>query len=377
MFRAVVGQFGVQAVEDVAPGPDDTGLILLTPEAGQEPLLDDPHALEIAIRAELERLGTSDAIVSVAYLQVNTAGSGVLRETVQAWLSNLREEVAVTAPGIALRQAVSQLLRGNGLSTLFQPIVRVESGQVVGYEALSRGQLGGTTESPPELLAAARQAGLERELDLEMARLALRRAQRFLRDPQLLLFVNLGAPTLLSGLRSLMAESDGDRWPWSQTVLELTERSPITDIAAFARERDAARRRGLRFALDDAGAGYAGLATLALLAPEFIKVDMALVRNCHRQPIKQKIIDSLVYLARQTQSTVIAEGVETRAELETIRSLGVQLAQGYLFAHPSGIPHAVSLPGRGQPWTAARGERIDALSGSAQPLVPLRHRRSA
>jgi EAL domain-containing protein (putative c-di-GMP-specific phosphodiesterase class I) len=121
-------------------------------------------------------------------------------------------------------------------------------------------------------------------------------------------------------------------------VSEVSERSPIANLPAVWESRDRGRALGIRFALDDVGAGYAGLAALALLAPDFVKVDMALVRDCHRDPAKQAVIAALVLYAQRVGAVVIAEGVETPEESRVVCDLGVDLLQGFLFARPTEYP---------------------------------------
>ena len=112
------------------------------------------------------------------------------------------------------------------------------------------------------------------------------------------------------------------------------------------------RAHDLRFALDDTGAGFAGLATLALLEPEFVKVDVSLVRACDATPFKRAIIESLLALGQTSRFEVIAEGIETFAEFTTLRRLGVCLGQGYLLGRPEELP-VTRLVGRSPWWSAA------------------------
>jgi EAL domain-containing protein (putative c-di-GMP-specific phosphodiesterase class I) len=130
----------------------------------------------------------------------------------------------------------------------------------------------------------------------------------------------------------------GDGWPWKQVVLEITEKAPVQNPESFLAVLKWARDAGVRFALDDVGAGYSGLSSYALLRPEYTKVDIGLVRGCDQDEVRRAIISSLVALAHRTGSLVVAEGVETAAELDTVRWLGVDLVQGYLVAPPSEFP---------------------------------------
>jgi EAL domain-containing protein (putative c-di-GMP-specific phosphodiesterase class I) len=133
----------------------------------------------------------------------------------------------------------------------------------------------------------------------------------------------------------------GYRWPPERVVLEVSERAPIHNLSSVAAHCERARRSGVRFALDDAGAGYAGLAALATLAPEYVKIDLALVRDCDRDPAKRATVGALAHFGRDTGAKLIAEGIETADELQTLRSLGVDYVQGFLLARPEEVPSRV------------------------------------
>jgi EAL domain-containing protein (putative c-di-GMP-specific phosphodiesterase class I) len=231
------------------------------------------------------------------------------------------------------------MVEKGGIRTVFQAIVGASNGQVLGYEALSRGPAGHRWERPDLLLDAADRAGLSSLVQWEMLGLARLRAQQRLRSDHHLLFVN--APDMRFWPEAALdggAERDAV-WPWNRLVSEVSERAPIVNLPEVWETRDRGRARGIRFALDDVGAGYAGLAALALLAPEFVKVDMALIRDCHRDPAKQAVIAALVQYARRAGAAVIAEGVETADESRVVCDLGVDLLQGFLFGRPTEGPY--------------------------------------
>ena len=124
-------------------------------------------------------------------------------------------------------------------------------------------------------------------------------------------------------------------------VLEITERIGLDEVAGPARVA-MLRRLGYRIAVDDLGAGYAALGALAVLEPEIVKLDMSLVRDIERHPTKRRVVGAIATLCRELGSRVIAEGVETAAELAVIRELGIDLIQGYLFAKPArGFPQPI------------------------------------
>ena len=119
-----------------------------------------------------------------------------------------------------------------------------------------------------------------------------------------------------------------------RVVLEITERASVTHDEALNRHIDALRALGYRVAVDDLGAGYAGLTTLARIQPEFVKLDGSLVRDIDTSGVNQLIVAAVVDLSRRMGLRVIAEAIETAPELATLRDLGVDLMQGYYFAKP-------------------------------------------
>jgi EAL domain-containing protein (putative c-di-GMP-specific phosphodiesterase class I) len=117
-----------------------------------------------------------------------------------------------------------------------------------------------------------------------------------------------------------------------RVVLEITERAAIDDVSDVRVRVANLRRMGFRIAIDDLGAGYAGLSSFAALEPEIVKLDMSLVRNVHESPIRQRLIGSMTSLCVDMGMQVIAEGIETAAECATVCSFGCNLLQGHLFA---------------------------------------------
>jgi EAL domain-containing protein (putative c-di-GMP-specific phosphodiesterase class I) len=117
-------------------------------------------------------------------------------------------------------------------------------------------------------------------------------------------------------------------------VLEITERSAIEDVKDIQARVTMLRRLGFRIAIDDLGAGYAGLSSFAALEPEIVKLDMSLVRNVHQSDIRQRLVGSMTALCKEMGMGVVAEGVEVVEERDCLRGLGCELLQGYLFARP-------------------------------------------
>jgi len=121
----------------------------------------------------------------------------------------------------------------------------------------------------------------------------------------------------------------------NRIVLEITERAAIETSSNLLSKLDVLRKIGYRIAIDDLGAGYAGLNYFALLKPDVVKIDMTLIRGIDRDPVKRKIVKSLISLSRELGIMVVAEGIETTGERDTLIELGCNLLQGFLFAKPS------------------------------------------
>src|SRR5665648_596661 len=141
-----------------------------------------------------------------------------------------------------------------------------------------------------------------------------------------------------------------------QTVMEITENSVIDDFPHMRHVVDRLRDQGFRIAIDDAGAGYSGLQTMVEIEPDFIKLDMSLTRHLDTSVVKQKLVGTLRDFCRQADIALVAEGIETLAQLDALLALGITYGQGFLFAHP-GSPYPLRqtiLPGGAPAATAPR-----------------------
>ena len=245
-------------------------------------------------------------------------------------------------------ERLKALLSAKRLRAVFQPIVGVTSGEVLGYEALIRGPAGHELEMPDELFAVAREGDLLLELEslcVETVFSSLPGAARKKR-----LFVNASARLLTHSVflddRNLaeMGRVHGD------IVLELSEKEVVFNYPAFREVVGRLRAAGFGFAIDDAGSGYSGLESIVQLRPEYVKVAHTLVAGLDEDRIKREIVGSLAALGERIDAELIAEGVETRGELESLRGLGVPWGQGFLFGRPAARPVATrpGAPGAGE-----------------------------
>ena len=222
-----------------------------------------------------------------------------------------------------------RIIDQSAVRLVYQPIVDARTHQVRAYEALCRPDSERFT-NPGALFDAAMQSGDIWRLSRLIRRIAASDIAKL--DAGLLLFVNLHPadiddPEFLDGVPAVCAIA-------KRVVFEVTERASIPDFQRFADNIKQLRRHGYRFALDDLGAGYASLNAVALFEPDFIKVDMALIRNLDSQSGKSRIVKHIVGFAVDAKATVVAEGVETEAEVSTATALGCDLLQGYYFAKP-------------------------------------------
>ena len=236
-------------------------------------------------------------------------------------------EDAIESERIGLEMNFERAL--SGLWIAFQPIVRASDRSIFGYEALLRSDDASMAGPGPMLHAAERLGELNR-----LGRAVRQRAARSLResDRPYTMFVNLHPQDLLDP--DLHNNDSALTGVADRVVLEITERSAITDVENARALAMGLRNHGFRIAVDDLGAGYAGLNSFALLEPEFVKLDMTLVRDVDKSTVKQKLVKSLASLCTDMGLHVIAEGVETAEERDAVIELGCDLLQGYLFARP-------------------------------------------
>ena len=250
-----------------------------------------------------------------------------------AELADARAAAALDAERRArLHHRIQSLLATGGPTMVFQPIVDLRGGGLVGLEALARFPGSGRAASPGVWFTDAADAGCA--VDLEMA--AIQNALAALPSvPEgAFLSVNASAETATSdALRRLLDSTDCTR-----LVLEITEHSPVEDHATLAAALSGPRAAGLRLALDDTGAGYAGLNQLLRLSPDIVKLDGMLTRDLDTDPARRALALALSAFCAEVGATMIAEGIETAAELAVLRELTPCWGQGFLLGRPGPLP---------------------------------------
>ena len=240
------------------------------------------------------------------------------------------------------RREFHQLISEERMYYYFQPIFSAQTGRVHAYEALMRSDLP-TLRSPATIMKLAREQGALYEIE----RLTFRKAlegfdnlrSKNLVDRQALIFINSIASVCL---RREDSEYMDQRWHElrRQMVIEITEEEEM-NRQALEIKRHAPGFSGM-FALDDYGSGYSNEGSLLELAPRFIKVDISIIRGIDSDPDKQQILRNVVRYAQPRSMQIIAEGVETAAEMRTVIDLGADLLQGYFLARPAAVPDPIA-----------------------------------
>ncbi|XQR90718.1 EAL domain-containing protein [Stutzerimonas urumqiensis] len=228
------------------------------------------------------------------------------------------------------------------ISMAFQPIVDVANHQVFAHEALVRGVAG---EGAGQVLARVTDDNLY-SFDQACRITALEWAARLALPARLSInFMPNAVYTPETCIRATLAAAERVGFPLDRIIFEVTEQEQVQDTAHLLDILRSYREMGFRTAIDDFGAGYAGLNLLADFQPDIIKLDMHLIRDVDRDPVRQVLARTMVDLCRQLNIEVIAEGIETAAEYRYLSEQGVTLFQGYLFAKPAfqALPE-ISLP---------------------------------
>lgn len=213
----------------------------------------------------------------------------------------------------------------------FQPIVNVASGEVFAYEALVRG----LEQQPASAVFEHVNDGNRYRFD------------QACRVKAIQLAAQLAMPTYLSinfmpnavyqpelCIRTTLAAAETYGFPIDKIIFEITEGEKVEDHEHLRRIVDYHKKRGFQTAIDDFGAGYAGLNLLADIQTDILKLDMALIRNVDWDPVRQAIVRGIVQVCQELSTQVIAEGVESAEELKVLRAMGIELFQGFLFARP-------------------------------------------
>jgi len=236
---------------------------------------------------------------------------------------------------------LKKIMQKNALTTFFQPILDLQNDEIVGYEALNRPPFSKhfpSTEKFYDYIGSTNQVFL---FELFCRNASFKQFASNIKEvpceKEKLLFINIHPDVLIdSNYRpgeTIQLLQEFDLKPW-QIVFELTERKAVTDFGMFEKVLNNYRAQGFRLAIDDAGSGYNSLKTLVHLRPEFIKLDRSLIHNIVQNEAQQKMVNLLLNFAKQSNTSVIAEGIEQKEDLSFLKKEGVDLGQGYALGRP-------------------------------------------
>ncbi|HEY3775725.1 MAG TPA: bifunctional diguanylate cyclase/phosphodiesterase [Solirubrobacteraceae bacterium] len=237
------------------------------------------------------------------------------------------ESLSDDGPGGA-RRSLERLITGDGLTIVAQPIVDISRGEVHAYEALARFEAG-TTSSPLHWFALADELDARDQLELACLRAALDRFCE--RPPGTSLSVNISGSLLADPRTHALLAKHEDL---HGLIIELTENSVVDDTSGLTVHIGELSARGAQIALDDMGAGYSGLTQMMTVRPDYLKLDRGLISGIDADPDRAALVAAMLSYAGHTGGRLVAEGVETEAELETLRGLGVTLIQGFYLGRP-------------------------------------------
>jgi len=299
--------------------------------------LDLRQALQENVGRELLRLTGREQKMHVGFSLIEPEGD--LQPGIKLYIA-LREAQKLAKSGtdlqsIKLSREFRHLLNVKSFTTVYQPIISLRTGETLGWEALTRGPEQSSFCDPVAVFRAAEESGLLYQTERICREAAIRTFDGNGSDQRLFLNVHpltMSDPYFVEGETMEVINKYG--LPPQNIVFEVTEKHSIVDYPAFKRTLEHYRRQGYRVAIDDVGAGYSGLQSIAELRPDFIKIDMSLVRDIDGNLAKRAVVEAMVTLAAKINCSVIAEGIETKAELDKLIEIGVQYGQGFFLAKP-------------------------------------------
>jgi EAL domain-containing protein (putative c-di-GMP-specific phosphodiesterase class I) len=324
-------------------------LLFLSPRRGEadgRPRIADLEAIRGRVEEQVNRKLAGFTSPYLRGTRKVTVGYGIvfhnpliMAERVVARLVKEASESVEIQKAQALFQTrcrLQDVMLGQQITTVFQPIVDLQTRAIHGFEALSRGPAGTQQHSPLNLFEAANKTDLVFELDRHCRRRALRTA-RELPTPHRL-FINVVPASMydpdFQGA-SLISLLEGLGLSPARIALEVSERYAINNYSLFVEAMETFRQLGFSIAVDDVGKGSSGLENIAHLQPRYLKFDMQLVRDIDRNPIKREMARALKIVADKMDSQIIAEGIETDTERRVCMELGLHYGQGYQIARPA------------------------------------------
>jgi EAL domain-containing protein (putative c-di-GMP-specific phosphodiesterase class I) len=244
--------------------------------------------------------------------------------------AQIEAELTLSSRQASVVEQISNVIERDNLTMVYQPIYSLATNEVIGVEALARFP-DKERRGPAEWFAEAAELGLGQALELAALRAALGSQSQLPDD--VYLAINASPELILGGQLSKLLKNV----PTGRVVLEVTEHAIVQDIAGFQKALGPLRAK-VRVAVDDAGAGYSGLRQILDVRPDIIKLDMSLTRNIDRDVARRALTTALIAFSRDIGCQIVAEGVETAGELETLKRLGTHCAQGYHLQRPKPLP---------------------------------------
>lgn len=255
----------------------------------------------------------------------------VMASVVHELSSQLRREGLASEEEQLRIERIRKAVEGSDFGIVFQPIFDLRNGRVAGAEALARFSTE-PARPPDQWFREAASVGMVVDLELAATAMALTEVHRL--PPDIYLALNLSHRTTMSPrLLELFASSRAEF-----VMIELTEHERVEDYEGLEAALNELRRLGIRLAIDDAGAGYSSLRHILALDPDIIKLDISITRDIDKDRRRRALARGLVAFAEEMESAIVAEGIETQAELDTMLELNVHFGQGFFLAQPAPLP---------------------------------------
>ncbi|QBF32239.1 EAL domain-containing protein [Thalassococcus sp. S3] len=315
----------------------------LIPDTGAEPLCQSiplTHAIPIKShvsipirRSDGTPYGMFCCLSRTAQSDLNPRDLEVMRAFANLSADQVNEKLAVQIQRSEIFATIQHVQENQLFDIVYQPIMDAGSRRPKGFEALCRFK--SEPYRPPNLwFDDAKTVGLQAELEIAV----IERALAALNDlpPEIYVSVNASPDTVASGALSDVFAP----WPSERIVLEVTEHSMVSSYETLLNNLDLLRFSGVRLAIDDAGAGYSGLQHIVKLRPDIIKLDISLTSQIDTDVVRRSLGAALVRFAREIDAAIVAEGIETGSEFDTLNELGVPLAQGYYLGRPGSLDAA-------------------------------------
>jgi EAL domain-containing protein (putative c-di-GMP-specific phosphodiesterase class I) len=307
----------------------DTSVVELAMSIAETASIPIGAHLSVPIKVDDERIfGTFCCFSHEPQPELGERDLDLLRTFSLLLAADIAADVSENRARRAAVERIGSAIRSGDPNLVFQPIRALNDGSILGVECLSR-FAAEPTRPPNEWFAEAHRVGLGAELELLVAQKAISSCAHLPAPASL--SINISPNTLLQQGPLSQALSGFDP---HRLVIEITEHLPVADYQSIIDALAPLRAQGIRIAIDDAGAGYSSMRHILDLRPDIIKFDISLTRNVDRDPIRKALAAALGVFAQRVGTMIIAEGIETQAELDVLCELGFYSGQGYLLGRP-------------------------------------------